>query len=150
MVVGGLPERNPTHAECVANQALDMMHYCQQVKRPDTDEPIVVSTCVRCCCACVCTCKLQATRCFVHYHNTHTHTPHHITHARHRPTRTCRHTHTHAPIHPPTHTHTHTRTHTHTHTHTDENRHQQRYSGGWSGWEKNASLLSVWEYSERC
>ncbi len=42
MVVGGLPERDPTHAECVANQALDMMHYCQQVNRPDTNEPIVV------------------------------------------------------------------------------------------------------------
>ncbi len=42
MVVGGLPERSPIHAECVANQALDMMYYCQQVKRPDTDEPIVV------------------------------------------------------------------------------------------------------------
>ncbi len=42
MVVGGLPERNPTHAECMVNQALDMMHYCQQVKRPDTNEPIVV------------------------------------------------------------------------------------------------------------
>ena len=43
MVVGGLPERNNIHAECVANQALDMMHYCQQVKRPDNDENIVVS-----------------------------------------------------------------------------------------------------------
>ena len=43
MVVGGLPEKNNIHAECVANQALDMMHYCQQVKRPDNDENIVVS-----------------------------------------------------------------------------------------------------------
>jgi guanylate cyclase soluble subunit beta len=43
MVVGGLPERNNIHAECVANQALDMMHYCQHVKRPDNDENIVVS-----------------------------------------------------------------------------------------------------------
>ena len=43
MVVGGLPKRNNIHAECVANQALDMMHYCQQVKRPDIDENIVVS-----------------------------------------------------------------------------------------------------------
>ena len=43
MVVGGLPERNTIHAECVANQALDMMHYCQQVKRPDNGENVVVS-----------------------------------------------------------------------------------------------------------
>ena len=35
MVVGGLPERNTIHAECVANQALDMMHYCKMVDRPD-------------------------------------------------------------------------------------------------------------------
>ncbi|XP_041378791.1 guanylate cyclase soluble subunit beta-1-like [Gigantopelta aegis] len=40
MVVGGLPEKNPVHAECVANQALDMMYYCKQVVRPDSDEPI--------------------------------------------------------------------------------------------------------------
>ena len=43
MVVGGLPERNNIHAECVANQALDMMHYCCKVKRPDNGENIVVS-----------------------------------------------------------------------------------------------------------
>ena len=43
MVVGGLPEKNNIHAECVANQALDMMHYCRQVKRPDNGENIVVS-----------------------------------------------------------------------------------------------------------
>lgn len=43
MVVGGLPEKNTIHAECVANQALDMMHYCHQVLRPDKNEPIVVS-----------------------------------------------------------------------------------------------------------
>ena len=43
MVVGGLPERNTVHAECVANQGLDMMYYCTQVIRPDTDEPIRVS-----------------------------------------------------------------------------------------------------------
>lgn len=43
MVVGGLPERNTEHAVCVANQALDMMHYCQQVVRPDNDEPLQVS-----------------------------------------------------------------------------------------------------------
>ena len=43
MVVGGLPEKNPVHAECVANQALDMMYYCKQVVRPDSDEPIQVS-----------------------------------------------------------------------------------------------------------
>ncbi len=42
MVVGGLPERNTEHAVCVANQALDMMYYCQQVIRPDTDEPLQV------------------------------------------------------------------------------------------------------------
>lgn len=42
MVVGGLPERNETHAECVANQALDMMHYCQQVPRPDNGEKVVM------------------------------------------------------------------------------------------------------------
>lgn len=52
MVVGGLPEKNTIHAECVANQALDMMHYCKQVMRPVkrdkrdeiiTDETITVS-----------------------------------------------------------------------------------------------------------
>lgn len=43
MVVGGLPERNTIHAECVANQALDMMLYCKQVMRPDNNEPIMVS-----------------------------------------------------------------------------------------------------------
>jgi len=43
MVVGGLPERNTVHAECVANQALDMMFYCKQVLRPDNNEPITVS-----------------------------------------------------------------------------------------------------------
>lgn len=42
MVVGGLPEENPIHAECVANQALDMMYYCKQVIRPDSTEPIQV------------------------------------------------------------------------------------------------------------
>lgn len=42
MVVGGLPESNPNHAEDVANQALDMMHYCKQVTRPDKKEPITV------------------------------------------------------------------------------------------------------------
>ena len=42
MVVGGLPEKNPVHAECVANQALDMMYYCKQVVRPDSGEPIKV------------------------------------------------------------------------------------------------------------
>ena len=42
MVVGGLPERSDDHAECVANQALDMMHYCEQVIRPDTGEPLQV------------------------------------------------------------------------------------------------------------
>ena len=55
MVVGGLPERNTVHAECVANQALDMMYYCKQVLRPDKNEPIVVSECV-CVCVCVCAC----------------------------------------------------------------------------------------------
>lgn len=35
MVVGGLPERNTIHADCVANQALDMMDYCRMVNRPD-------------------------------------------------------------------------------------------------------------------
>lgn len=40
MVVGGLPESNNVHAECVANQALDMMHYCKQVNRPDSEEHI--------------------------------------------------------------------------------------------------------------
>lgn len=40
MVVGGLPERSAVHADCVCNQALDMMHYCRQVRRPDNDEPI--------------------------------------------------------------------------------------------------------------
>ena len=43
MVVGGLPERNSIHAECVANQALDMMHYCKQVTRSDNNEHITVS-----------------------------------------------------------------------------------------------------------
>ncbi len=43
MVVGGLPERSVDHAECVANQALDMMHYCEQVIRPDTGEPLQVT-----------------------------------------------------------------------------------------------------------
>ena len=43
MVVGGLPERNTTHAVNVANQALDMMHYCKQVTRPDNKELITVS-----------------------------------------------------------------------------------------------------------
>ena len=43
MVVGGLPERNSTHAVNVANQALDMMHYCKQVTRPDNKELITVS-----------------------------------------------------------------------------------------------------------
>ena len=43
MVVGGLPERNTIHADCVANQALDMMHYCKQVSRPDNEQPITVS-----------------------------------------------------------------------------------------------------------
>ena len=56
MVVGGLPERNNIHAECVANQALDMMHYCQQVKRPDNGENIVVSSVCVCVCVCVCAC----------------------------------------------------------------------------------------------
>ena len=43
MVVGGLPQRNTTHAECVANQALDMMYYCRRVCRPDNGNPITVS-----------------------------------------------------------------------------------------------------------
>jgi hypothetical protein len=43
MVVGGLPEKNSIHAECVANQALDMMDYCKTVMRPDEDETITVS-----------------------------------------------------------------------------------------------------------
>ena len=43
MVVGGLPQRNTTHAECVANQALDMMYYCRRVHRPDNGNPIKVS-----------------------------------------------------------------------------------------------------------
>ena len=43
MVVGGLPEKNTIHAECVANQALDMMLYCKSVVRPDNNEPIMVS-----------------------------------------------------------------------------------------------------------
>ena len=34
MVVGGLPERSSTHSECVCNQAIDMMYYSKQVKRP--------------------------------------------------------------------------------------------------------------------
>ena len=42
MVVGGLPEVNNEHAECVANQSLDMMHYCKQVIRPDTNDPVQV------------------------------------------------------------------------------------------------------------
>ena len=54
MVVGGLPERNTVHAECVANQALDMMSYCKQVLRPDNEEPITVS--VMCISLCVCMC----------------------------------------------------------------------------------------------
>lgn len=45
MVVGGLPEENPVHAECVANQALDMMYYCTRVVRPDSTEPIKVQQC---------------------------------------------------------------------------------------------------------
>ena len=43
MVVGGLPERNTVHAECVANQALDMMYYSRRVSRPDNNNPIIVS-----------------------------------------------------------------------------------------------------------
>ena len=43
MVVGGLPQRNRTHAECVANQGLDMMYYCRRVCRPDNGNPIRVS-----------------------------------------------------------------------------------------------------------
>lgn len=42
MVVGGLPEPNDDHAINVANQALDMMHYCQEVIRPDSEEPVQV------------------------------------------------------------------------------------------------------------
>ena len=44
MVVGGLPEPDTEHAECVCNQALDMMHYCKQVIRPNSQEPIQVRT----------------------------------------------------------------------------------------------------------
>ena len=81
MVVGGLPESNNVHAECVANQALDMMHYCKQVIRPDSEEQIQVKwTCA----------DLQT--------HTHTHT--------HAHTRT--HTHTHTHTHTYTHTHTNT------------------------------------------
>ena len=43
MVVGGLPQRSTTHAECVANQALDMMYYSRRVCRPDNGSPITVS-----------------------------------------------------------------------------------------------------------
>lgn len=67
MVVGGLPERNTVHAECVANQALDMMHYCKQVIEPDSDpeEPIKVtflgiSTVLLCWSMCMCVCVLYS------------------------------------------------------------------------------------------
>ena len=43
MVVGGLPERTTAHAEHVANQALDMMYYSSNVRRPDNNEQVVVS-----------------------------------------------------------------------------------------------------------
>lgn len=42
MVVGGLPIRSEKHAENVCNQALDMLHYCRQVKSPVDGKPINV------------------------------------------------------------------------------------------------------------
>ena len=48
MVVGGLPEPDPKHAECVAHQALDMMHYCKQVIRPMSDPPETIQVVISC------------------------------------------------------------------------------------------------------
>lgn len=42
MVVGGLPIRSDRHAENVCNQALDMLHYCKQVRSPVDGKPINV------------------------------------------------------------------------------------------------------------